>query len=98
MPDQALATGDRRVKAAAKWLMDDDSVYEDHPDLAERAARGILEAADDSTPSLVVVPREPTTAMLMAARDWSAARYGKPIGDDAARGCWAAMLGAVNHD
>lgn len=37
---------------------------------------------------------EVTEAMLIAARDWSAAKYGKPIGDDAARGCFAAMTAA----
>ena len=41
------------------------------------------------------VPREPTEAMLDAARDWSAKKYGQPIGNDAARGCWAAMLAAT---
>jgi hypothetical protein len=45
----------------------------------------------------VVVPREPTEAMLSAARDWSYTKYGKPIGDDAARGCWAAMLEAAGR-
>lgn len=34
---------------------------------------------------------EPTEEMLLAARDWSYEKYGKPIGDDAARGCWKAM-------
>jgi hypothetical protein len=39
--------------------------------------------------------REPTEAMLIAARDWSYAKYGKPIGNDAAIGCWQAMLDAA---
>ena len=40
---------------------------------------------------LVIVPKEPTERMLNDARDWSRKKYGKPIGNDAARGCWAAM-------
>jgi hypothetical protein len=41
------------------------------------------------------VPRDPTEAMLNAAYDWSYKKYGKPIGSDAASGCWAAMLAAA---
>lgn len=37
---------------------------------------------------------EPTREMLIAARDWSYKKYGKPIGDDAAIGCWKAMYAA----
>ena len=37
----------------------------------------------------------PTEAMLIAARDWSQKKYGKPIGDDAAIGCWNAMSAAA---
>lgn len=39
---------------------------------------------------------EPTPAMLTAARDWSAKKYGKPIGNDAAIGCWKAMYAALH--
>lgn len=38
--------------------------------------------------------KEPTTAQHHAARDWSAKKYGKPIGFDASKGCWPAMLAA----
>lgn len=38
---------------------------------------------------------EPTEDMLIAARDWSANKYGKPIGNDAAIGCWKAMAAAA---
>lgn len=41
------------------------------------------------------VPAEPTEAMLIAARDWSLKKYGKAIGDDAAKGCFSAMLAAA---
>jgi hypothetical protein len=32
--------------------------------------------------------------MHSAARDWSASKYGKPIGNDASAGCWQAMVSA----
>ena len=41
------------------------------------------------------VPEEPTEAMLNAARDWSVKKYGLGIGNDAAKGCWAAMYKAA---
>jgi hypothetical protein len=41
------------------------------------------------------VPRTPTENMLIAARDWSYEKYGKPIGNDAAIGCYKAMLYAA---
>ena len=37
----------------------------------------------------------PTREMLMAARDWSIKKYEKAIGNDAAEGCWRAMLAAA---
>ena len=42
-----------------------------------------------------LVPIEPTDDMLNAARDWSDKKYGKPIGNDAAVGCFQAMLEAA---
>ena len=56
--------------------------------------RGALARAINAS-GCVLVPREPTEAMLIAARDWSYAKYGKPIGNDAATGCWGAMLAAA---
>jgi hypothetical protein len=41
------------------------------------------------------VPREPTEAMLKAAREWSRAKYGQPVGNDAAYACWRAMWDAA---
>ena len=46
----------------------------------------------------ITVLVEPTDAMLRAALDWSYKIYGKPIGDDAARGCWKAMIEAARQD
>ncbi len=54
--------------------------------------------ADAWKPRVAVVPREPTEAMLIAAREWSHKKYGKPIGSDAACGCWAAMLEAAENE
>ena len=52
-------------------------------------------AADTAEPVTVSVPVEPTEKMLIAARDWSYAKYYKPIGNDAAIGCWKAMIAAA---
>ncbi|WP_336817247.1 hypothetical protein [Burkholderia gladioli] len=42
-----------------------------------------------------LVPIEATEGMKHAARDWSDKKYGKPIGNDAAIGCWGTMLDAA---
>ncbi len=39
--------------------------------------------------------REPTDAMLAAAQDWSRHKYGQPIGNEDATGCWQVMLDAI---
>ena len=44
---------------------------------------------------MALVPIEPTEAMLNYARDWSRKKYGQSIGNDAATGCWEAMINAV---
>ncbi|HUY05035.1 MAG TPA: hypothetical protein VMV33_17295 [Rhodocyclaceae bacterium] len=41
------------------------------------------------------MPVEATEAQHVAARDWSAKKYGKSIGIDASRGCWGAMAAAA---
>lgn len=63
--------------------------------LAANCMEGICGGPSPSTPSQES-PQEPTRAMLDAARDWSNKKYGKAIGDDAARGCWQAMLAALS--
>ena len=55
---------------------------------------GLASVSSASADALALVPREPTEAMLVGARDWSDRKYGKPIGDDAAQGCWSAMIAA----
>lgn len=42
----------------------------------------------------VAVPREATPEMLNAAREWAITKYGRGIGQDAAIGCYRAMLAA----
>lgn len=46
-------------------------------------ARGAMEAI-----------REPTEAMMIGARDWSALYVGSPIGNKAATGCFQSMIDA----
>ncbi len=62
----------------------------DVPDISA-ALRALVNAG------FMVAKREPTQAMLTAARDWSYGAYGKPIGDVAARGCWRAMSTAATQ-
>lgn len=64
------------------------SPYHDDADAALTA----IEAA-----GYVVVPRVPTEAMKVAARDWPYRKYGKPVGDDGASGCYAAMIAAATE-
>src|SRR5690606_29328477 len=42
----------------------------------------------------ILVPKEPTQAMLDSARDWSTKKYGKAVGNDGASGCYKAMIEA----
>lgn len=42
-----------------------------------------------------VLPREPTQAMLTAARDWSVAKMGRGVGNGPATECWQAMYDAA---
>ena len=49
-------------------------------------------------PGYALVPVEPTEAMLSAARDWSLKKYGQAVGNDGARGCYAAMLAAAQAE
>lgn len=42
-----------------------------------------------------IVPVEASDKQLESARDWSYVKYGKPIGNDAANGCWRCMVAAV---
>ncbi len=44
-----------------------------------------------------MVPIEPTQAMLDAARNWSYAKYGKPVGNDGATGCYRAMVAMASE-
>lgn len=59
---------------------------------ADRVLIGRAMGALATTQAAVL--REPTQAMLEAARDWSYRVYGKPIGNDAAIGCWQTMFDA----
>lgn len=44
----------------------------------------------------VKAPVIPTEAMLNAARDWSIKAFEQAIGNDAAIGCYNAMIGAID--
>jgi len=61
---------------------------------ALRIARSALSNTSTVSPAQTP-PVQPTEAMLNAARDWSVKKYGRGIGNDAAIGCWQAMLAAL---
>ncbi len=85
MPDELV----ERVAAAVwKAWRGPEELGAAWPDVSERSRRiGRAMAL-----AAIAAMREPSEAMLDAARDWSGAKYGKPIGDDAAIGCWQAMI------
>lgn len=70
---------------------DDDELREEQP--VQWAAQKLMEFINRAGPAATPAS-EPTEAMLNAARDWSVAKYGRGIGNDAAIGCWKAMLAA----
>jgi hypothetical protein len=102
--DQVMALADTWQEAEEHY---DRYAGRHEPDAARAALRAAVEqvvAERDALKAQIavqavpvgwkLVPVEPTEAMLAAARDWSAKKYGRPVGDDGAGGCWAAMLAA----
>lgn len=93
------------IEAVAKefGIHEDNGFYEE--DRVDFAAKCIA-ALEKAGMVIVPVPRElkyneytaapvmPTRAMLIAAREWSREKYGKPIGDEAASECYRAMINA----
>lgn len=47
--------------------------------------------------AILAEAERPSEGMLIAARDWSQSKYGKPIGNDAAIGCFGAMIRAARE-
>lgn len=95
-----LAEGDRRyfdsyedaAEAFAQEIEFDDDEAEQVLDGAAKKIWGQLSEANLCVGN--VRPRSPTDAMLDAAREWSYAKYGKPIGHEAAIQLWQAMYDA----
>ena len=71
--------------------------YHDLPEKV-RALKQAQQPAAAAPEGYALVPVEPTEAMLSAARDWSLKKYGQAVGNDGARGCYAAMLAAANKE
>ena len=59
----------------------------------DRIAEGVISTLAEA--GYAIVPREPTPAMLIGARDWSLEKNGQGVGNDQATGCWKAMVGAA---
>jgi hypothetical protein len=58
----------------------------------QKAVEAYLAARD-----CVLMPRELDEGMLAVSRDWSQRKYGKPIGNDAAIGHWAALIAEIDR-
>lgn len=59
------------------------------------AYRAAQRAASQDSERDAPPPREPTKAMLTAARDWSVAKMGRGVGNGPATECWQAMYDAA---
>ncbi len=84
----ALANG-FKLKEQASGNMDLNAYVYDFANAIEQAAK-----AQAVPEGFVLVPKEPTQAMLDSARDWSTKKYGKAVGNDGASGCYKAMIEA----
>lgn len=70
-----------------------DGIYQDkHTETCWKAWQ-----AAQQKEGYVLVPVEPTNAMLVAARDWSVKKYGQAVGNDGASGCYKAMIAAAQE-
>lgn len=78
--------------------------WTDGPEENREACLAIARAAfaEIDAAGFVIVPREPTEAMLNGARDWSVKEYGGVdrigVGKDGASGYWRAMIDAALKD
>lgn len=70
-----------------KWRSPGGALYDSNP-----IPNGTADRTRDQARAAVEAMREPTQEMHDQARDWSAAKYGKPIGSDASAGCWRSMI------
>jgi len=78
------------IERVAKAII--DTMFEEHElPLEDAIYEKYLVTADAGMSAL----HQPTEAMLDAARDWSAKKYGVGIGNKDAIGCWQAMLAAA---
>lgn len=80
-------------RIARLWLLEPTGRMEDNFPLNMRFDS--LDQFLNCIRSSIEAMREPTEAMLIGARDWSGAKYGKSIGNDAATGCHHAMIDAA---
>lgn len=88
-----MATHKEAIRAAIyAWYGDTEMemAAEEYAHFMEAALRAYLDAMD-----AVIVLKTATDGMHNAARDWSDTKYGKPIGIEASKGCWDAMIAAA---
>ena len=76
--------GGFKQAAKAQAVPESNALLSDAMDAVQKLGSG----------DFVLVPKEPTQAMLDSARDWSTKKYGKAVGNDGASGCYKAMIEA----
>lgn len=82
------------IEAAARALAEINKAIDPHLQnwLPDAKAAIAAYTASMKSQGWQMMPREPTKGMLIGARDWSGQAFGKPIGNDAANGCWHSMF------
>ena len=90
MNDLVKAIAEAAASADEDWWFQE---AEPSDALEDRITKRIIRAIDAA--GFAIVPKECTTEMLESVRDWSYKKYGKPVGNDGARGCHAALLAAA---
>lgn len=85
----------RQIEQSDEPQTEFDKGYEQ----ANRECADNLDAAIEAVAPMLAsarLPEVPNEMMLIAAREWSAKKYGKPIGNEDATGCWQAMFAAAS--
>lgn len=84
-----------RVARAICLQAELDDGYADNTVLRGSIEMGMWRNYVNPARAAIAAMRDPDETMLKAVRDWSYKKYGKPIGNDAAVGCWQAMIDAA---
>lgn len=85
---------ERVARVICAKSFENSSIYWGDDTIPAAVDRNWKDYVGEARASLAAI-RVPTEDMLIAARNWSGMKYGKPIGDDDATGCWQVMIDAA---